>query len=132
MLWVDTNVVCNYLVCFNEDLHRRALKIFTNGEKYYVSDIVIFETVYVFEVKCKLERISITKALTNFLLQPFIQTEEVTGLLSALFLWSEDQFMNVDFSDCLLLERAQLNKADSIVSFDKHFDLLPFPNIKPD
>ncbi len=131
MLYVDTNVVCNYLVNLDEQLHRRAMKALTNGQSYLISDVTLFEIVYVLNIRFKIDRDEICFTLLDLLRQPFIKSENLTAQMSALLLWSDESLNYADFADCLLVERARSKGAEAVVSFDRHFDCLPFPNLKP-
>lgn len=128
MKWVDTNVVCSFLTDLDPELQERSARILENGETYFVSDLVLFETVYVLSVPFRLSPTRIAAALLDFLRQPFIQVDSREEVLNALLLWRERP--GTDFADCLLATRASSMGAE-VVSFDKHFSQLPSRHICP-
>lgn len=132
MKWLDTNLICHFLSDIDPGMTERARRYLTGGrERFFVSDIVLFECVYVLWHRFKLPRAEVTRALIDFIRQPFIEVAEAAEVIAAFVLWRDTEGLGSDFADCLLAERARGTGAEAVVTFDQGFEKLQVDVVVP-
>ncbi len=130
---VDANVILRFLLDDPPDMAKEATKLFqavADGQiTLMVDDLIVAEVIWVLKSFYKQSIIDIVAILREFLLQDGIELADKPTILYALMLF---ETKNVDFIDALVTARMKRAKAQSIFSFDKHFDrLLDVRRISP-
>ena len=124
--FLDTNVILRHLLQDHTDLSPRAHAIMERVERgeltVRLSDIVVFETVFVLQRVYRIPRDEIAGAVLRLLELPTIILPEKQQYRDV---FAQYQSSGGDFADCfhaVLMERLGLNE---IISFDHDFDRLP-------
>ena len=117
---IDTNVLVRYLV--NDDERQSALvaglveRAVIQGREFFVSDIVVCETVWVLSFSYRIPRADIAALLRDVFRARHLQFAASDQLLRALEAY---QAGNGDFADYLIREHARHAGCSTVSTFDK-------------
>ena len=140
MLWIDADVLASYLSSDSRDSFRlrqkQAAAVMENAQAIFLSDIILFETVYVLEKLFGYKQEDVAGALMEFVNAPEVtcQTDKAVVLLA---LNDHARQPGCSIADCLLGRQLQLSGDTVFATFNtKHFlhygiDLLDVKSIKP-
>ena len=122
-VYVDTNVILRFLLNDPPEMAEKAAQVFEAAEKgevtLVVNAIVIAEAIWVLQSFYKQSIPTISKAITDLILNEGILIEDKVTLLSALHLY---EMRRIDFIDAWLAAIMQQQGIQQIFSFDEHFD----------
>ena len=132
MIAVDTNVLLRYLL---EPTDARnpawqslaAIKTIHSAAIVFLSDIVLAETEWVLETVFELKKTEVHHLLKNLACNTRFQFEDWDALQCALMDYKE--YPNVDFSDCLIAQRAIQQGAKTLYSFENTKKLGALPSV---
>lgn len=111
---LDANVVLRFLLGDLVDQARMVETLLASGE-YYVTDVVVVETMFVLEKIEKLERSKSTLLMDKFLAMPMITSNEMV-LGEAIDLYQRRP--KLSFADCYIAAEANHRKLP-LYTFDK-------------
>ena len=119
MIALDTNVLVRYLVEDDENETALAARLIdrsiVRGERLFVSDIVVCETVWVLSFSYKTARSEIVNVLRNLFRARHLEFAAVDQLVRALEDYSAGKG---DFADYLIRQHAQAFECESVATFD--------------
>jgi len=120
VIGLDTNVLVRFLVRDHEEQHRRALALLQRGveqgERFFVADVVLAETVWVLSscYRCERDEIaSVIRQLAQAEELDFASTDRVVRALRAF------ESGRGGFADYLIAERARDAGCASVATFDR-------------
>lgn len=118
MIGVDTNVLVRYLVQDDPDQSRRATAFFEReqDESFFLSSVVLCETVWVLSFAYRYRRGRIAAVLRQILRTSQFEVEEPESARRALDLYEQGQG---DFADFVILERCHTAGCDTVATFDR-------------
>ena len=126
-VFVDTNVLLRHLLQDHEDHSPRASKLISdiaNGKlTAYISETVVFETIFTSLSFYKISRAVIAETLSELLLLNGFQLERRQELLEAMRLWALER--SLSFADCYHLVLTKSLGLTEIYTFDKKMDRYP-------
>lgn len=120
MIALDTNVLVRGLV--EDDPAQVALAVglirrgIANGETFFVSDIVVCETIWVLSTSYNIDRMRIASLLRNLFRANHLEFRARGELFRALNAFDNGKG---DFSDYLIREHARSAGAERVATFDK-------------
>jgi len=110
---VDANIILRYLLSDHEELSAKAEEII-DSYNIYLPIEVLCEVVYVLEKVYNVDRVDITKELTNMINDLVITVPSKEALLVGLEIYGTRK---LDFVDCILVGYSETEGAD-IHTFD--------------
>lgn len=120
MIALDTNVLVRFLVQDDEEQSRRVIRFLSSaikqGETFFISDIVLCETVWVLSVSYRLKRAEIA-----IVLQQLLHAKELVFLSPDRLACALDSFLKGtgDFADYVIREHARTQGCSHVVTFDR-------------
>ncbi|MGD2115663.1 MAG: type II toxin-antitoxin system VapC family toxin [Acidobacteriota bacterium] len=119
MIGLDTNVLVRYLVEDDPGQSPRAVALIEraveSGERFYVSEIVLCEVVWVLSSAYGYSRERIATALGGVLRARQLVIENPEAARRSLDRYAEG---SADFADYLILDHCRTNGCDRVASFD--------------
>lgn len=119
MIALDTNVLVRYLVEDDEKQTELAANLMNRsvarGERLFVSDVVVCETVWVLSFSYKTARSEIVSVLRSVFRARHLEFAAVDQLVRALDDYSEGRG---DFADYLIRQHAQSFECEGVATFD--------------
>ena len=123
MIALDTNVLVRFLARDDGGQHQRALALLgrgaTDGETFFIGDVVLAEVVWVLQSRYRLGRMPIADTVRALLEAEHLAFESADRCLRALRRYTEGKG---GFADYLIAERARDEGCSTLVTFDQ--DLL--------
>ncbi len=125
MIFIDTNIFIRYFV--SDDSHKSKKveelfqKIVTGEIESFTNQMVITEIVWVLDKFYSMDRQSICDNIEFILNTPNLKIKEKNILSNTIEIYRNS---NVDFIDAYNYSYILTNNADSIFSYDSHFDKL--------
>jgi predicted nucleic-acid-binding protein len=120
MIALDTNVLIRFLVEDDAAQSQRAARLVDRAidasESLFVSDIVLAETAWVLTRAYGISKTELLRVLRQLQAAKHLQFESSDVLAHALDVWEAGKG---DFSDYLILSRAQANGCEAVATFDK-------------
>ncbi|QFY90669.1 type II toxin-antitoxin system VapC family toxin [Magnetovirga frankeli] len=117
---IDTNVLVRFLVNDDPEQAERVRQLFAIAEQqrdaFYVSLIVLLETIWVLESAYQIQRTELIDALADLLLMPVLQFEQREAVQAMLNMAINT---NLDLPDALIAQSALLMGCDSVLTFDQ-------------
>ncbi|MEZ4265769.1 MAG: type II toxin-antitoxin system VapC family toxin [Myxococcota bacterium] len=116
MIGLDTNVLVRYLVDDDEEQANAAAILLSSGEQFYVSHIVLCESVWVLRSSYRRQRHEVADALQALLRSPQLSIQAPHVAERALARYASG---TADFADYLIAEDATAAGCATVATFDK-------------
>lgn len=120
MIAVDTNVLVRLLVKDDATQTRKAAQLFrrldADGERAYVSDVVVCETVWVLRAAYGFSRVEVSGVLAKVLAARQLRFDSTERLARALHAYEAGEG---DLADYVIAEHGAAAGCDVVVTFDK-------------
>lgn len=117
---LDTNVLVRFLVRDDKKQAEFVYRLFkraeSKNEPFFVSLLVVFETIWVLESVYEIPREEIRTSLQELLLMPILIFEAQSALQRTL---SSAQTNKIDLADLLIAHSAKFSNCDGVLTFDK-------------
>ncbi len=117
MIGIDTNVLLRTLINENQIQSHKALKLIQQQQPIYISNIVLCETMWVLKSRYHFTKLELIKSIENILKTNHFHIEHRDAVWLA---FHEYQYINADFSDCVIGAVAKLYQCDFVATFDKN------------
>jgi len=125
MIFIDANIFIRYFVSDDSYKSKKVEELFqkiVNGEtESFTNQMVIAEIVWVLDKFYDMDRQSICDNIEFILNTPNLKVKEKNILFKAIDIYRNS---NIDFIDAYNYSYILINNADSIFSYDTHFDKL--------
>ena len=120
MIALDTNVLVRFLVVDDKAQSAKAVKLVeravARNETLFVSDVVIYETVWVLLSAYLASRAEVGDTLAQLLKATHLSLRDVDGLVRALEAFVAGKG---DFADYVIKEHARAAGCDGVATFDR-------------
>lgn len=123
--FVDTNILIRHLTGDPRDLAARASTFLATAEELLLPDLIVAETIYVFESFYEVPRSEVARLMRSVIAFEPIQTGDPALLLRSLEVY---EIHRIDFAEAYLVASAEAARVEDIVSFDRSVDRVPTVN----